>query len=55
MAGLIALVRDPAAINYLLICLYVLNAVRWGVAGSVPDVIYWIGAAIITSSVTFWR
>jgi len=54
-AALIKLWRDPAAINYLLLVLYVANATRWGVARSWPDVWYWIGAAIITAAVTFRR
>lgn len=49
------LVRDPAAINYLLLVLYVLNAGRWAAARSWPDVWYWIGAVIITGAVTFRR
>lgn len=47
--------RDPAAINYLLMVLYVANVGRWSLERSWPDVWYWIGAVIITAAVTFRR
>ena len=49
------LIRDPAAINYVLIGLYILNTVRWSIARSPWDALYWIAAALITISVTFRR
>ena len=42
---LASLWRDPAA----------LNAIRWAVARSPYDVMYWIGAVIITAAVTLRR
>ena len=48
-----ALLLDPKAINYLLICLYTANAVRWAVHGSWPDALYWAGALGITIAVTW--
>jgi len=52
---LTSLWHDPAALNYLLLVLYVLNAIRWAVARSPYDVMYWIGAVIITAAVTLRR
>ena len=49
------LIRDPAAINYVLIGLYILNTARWAIARSPWDALYWIAAALITISVTFRR
>lgn len=49
------ILRDPAALNYLLIALYVINTVRWSIARSPWDALYWIAAAMITISVTFRR
>jgi hypothetical protein len=36
-----ALLLDPKLINYVLICLYAANAVRWALHGSWPDSLYW--------------
>ena len=49
------IIRDPAAINYLLIALYALNTARWAIARSPWDALYWIAAAMITISVTCRR
>lgn len=48
-----SMLTDPKAFNYLIMALYLLNAVRWGFAGSVADVFYWISALAITATVTF--
>lgn len=44
---------DPRAFNYLIMALYLLNAVRWAFAGSKADVCYWLSAFAITATVTF--
>lgn len=44
---------DPKAFNYLIMALYGLNAVRWGIAGKPADVCYWLSALAITATVTF--
>lgn len=44
---------DPKIFNYVIMTLYALNAVRWAIAGKPADAIYWTGALIITSAVTF--
>ena len=49
------LIRDPAALNYVLIGLYILNTVRWSVSRSQWDALSWTASALITISVTFWR
>lgn len=44
---------DPKLFNYILMCLYVASAIRWGIARKPMDMLYWIGAFIITCAVTF--
>jgi len=46
-------ITDPKFFNYLIMTLYVLNAVRWGFHGSWADVCYWMSAFAITATVTF--
>lgn len=50
---MLALLLDPKLFNYVILVLYVLNAVRWAVARSTADVCYWLSAAAITATVTF--
>jgi hypothetical protein len=47
------LLTDPAIFNYVIMTLYGVNAIRWLCAGKCADAIYWTGALIITSAVTF--
>lgn len=47
------LLLDPKVFNYLIMTLYGLNVARWGVAGKVADVCYWLSALAITATVTF--
>ena len=47
------LLLDPKIFNYVILSLYMLNAVRWAFAGKIADVCYWISAAAITATVTF--
>jgi hypothetical protein len=44
---------DPKIFNYLIMVLYLLNAVRWAFAGSKADTCYWLSALAITATVTF--
>jgi hypothetical protein len=48
-----SLLLDPKIFNYVILILYGLNVVRWTVAGSWTDAMYWIGAFWITAVVTF--
>lgn len=47
------LILDPRAFNYLIMILYGLNVIRWGFAGSMKDVCYWLSALAITATITF--
>jgi hypothetical protein len=53
MSSLLSIVLDPKFFNYLIMFLYLCNAIRWGVHGSLGDVSYWLSAAAITASVTW--
>lgn len=44
---------DPKLFNYVIMCLYVLNAGRWLIARSYGDAAYWVSAFCITASVTW--
>lgn len=44
---------DPRIFNYTIMALYVLNVVRWGIAGRWADMIYWLCAFGITATVTW--
>lgn len=47
------LLLDPKLFNYVIMGLYTLNALRWGVEGKIADVCYWASALAITATVTF--
>lgn len=47
------LILDPKVFNYLIMTLYLLNALRWGYEGKIADVCYWLSALAITATVTF--
>lgn len=49
------LLTDPRLINYVLMCLYICCAMRWAWARKWMDMLYWIGAFVITTAVTFKR
>jgi hypothetical protein len=49
------LLSDPRLINYILMCLYLMCAARWAVAKKPMDCLYWVGAFVITTAVTFKR
>lgn len=44
---------DPRIVNYLIMTLYVLSAIRWGFAGKWADTCYWLSAFAITATVTW--
>jgi uncharacterized MnhB-related membrane protein len=44
---------DPKVFNYLIMVLYLLNSIRWGVHGDLGQVIYWLSAFSLTYSITF--
>lgn len=48
-----SLLLDPKVFNYVILVLYVLNAIRWAWEGSIADVRYWVSAGAITAPVTF--
>jgi hypothetical protein len=50
---MLRLIADPKFFNYVLLVLYVAAAVRWAVAKSSADVLYWVGAIILQVTVTF--
>lgn len=44
---------DPKLFNYLILTMYFLNTVRWAFERNVGQIVYWLGAFIITFAVTF--
>lgn len=44
---------DPRLFNYVIMTLYSLSVIRWGIAGSYADMCYWASALAITLTVTF--
>jgi hypothetical protein len=47
------LLLDPRLFNYVIMTLYILNALRWAVHGSWADMSYWLSAFAITATVTW--
>jgi hypothetical protein len=45
------IINDPRFLNFVLLTLYMANAIRWSFA-SKADALYWAGAFIITTAVT---
>lgn len=43
----------PQLFNYVIMVLYLLNAIRWSFARSLADTCYWLSALAITATVTF--
>ena len=54
MGHMVKILTDPAIFNYVILTLYILSAARWSIARDWNSAIYWLGAFIITSAVT-WR
>jgi hypothetical protein len=48
-----SILLDPKVFNYLIMSLYLVNSIRWGVHGNWADVSYWLSALAITATVTF--
>lgn len=48
-----SILLDPKIFNYLIMTLYLLNALRWAIAKKPADVCYWLSALAITATVTF--
>lgn len=46
-------ILHPAFFNYLIMTLYLLNAIRWGIESKWADMCYWLSAFAITATVTF--
>lgn len=44
---------DPRVFNFIILTLYGLNILRWAYEGKFVAALYWTGAFIITSAVTF--
>lgn len=44
---------DPRIFSFIILSLYAAQAVRWGMERKWWSVLYWVGAFIITTSVTF--
>lgn len=44
---------DPRIFNYVIMGLYLTNAVRWAYARRWADVCYWLSALAITATVTW--
>jgi hypothetical protein len=44
---------DPKVFNYVILTLYAINALRWGIDRKIADVCYWLPAFAITATVTF--
>ena len=51
--GLKALLLDPKFFNYVIMVLYLANAVRWTIQRNLADTCYWLSALAITATVTF--
>lgn len=50
---MIRLLFDPRIFNFVIMTLYVMNAVRWAVERKPADMCYWLSALAITATVTF--
>lgn len=50
-----AIIFDPRFFNFVILFLYACNVGRWLAEGKYPETWYWLGAFIITASVTFGK
>lgn len=50
-----SLIFDPKIFNYLIIILYALSVIRWTVEMNWAQVVYWLGALILTYAITFMK
>jgi hypothetical protein len=53
MTAIRAIIFDPRVFSYVIMGLYLLNALRWGYEKKWADVCYWLSALAITATVTF--
>lgn len=44
---------EPRIFNFVIMALYLINALRWAVSAKWPDMFYWLSALAITATVTF--
>ena len=47
------MLSDPRLLNYAMIALSTLAALRWLIAGELNDTLYWSAAAVLNSAITF--
>ena len=47
------LLADPRLVNFILMGLFLANAIRWSIEKKWMDVAYWIGCIVVTIGVTF--
>lgn len=50
---MIDILFDPRIFNFVIMGLYLTNAGRWAIHGSIADVCYWLSALAITATVTW--
>ena len=50
---MLAFLFDPRVFNFVILALYGANVARWLVAGRPVTALYWAGAFLITSAVTW--
>jgi len=53
MQAIRTLLLDPRVFSYLIMGLYLLNALRWAYERKPANVCYWLSALAITATVTF--
>jgi hypothetical protein len=46
-------ITDPNIFSYIIMILYILNSIRWGMEGNMGQFMYWVGASILTYSIVF--
>jgi hypothetical protein len=50
---MIRILLDPKILNYAIMVLFALAAIRWAFAGHLGQAIYWSASLLLTISVTF--
>lgn len=51
--NILEMMMSPKIFNYIIMTLYLINAVWWLWNGSKADMFYWLSALAITATVTF--
>jgi hypothetical protein len=49
------IIRDPRIFQFLLLAIYSANVVRWSFERRWGNVLYWLGAGLITVGITFFK